>query len=409
LHVLVEKEVVRVLLEDDGEGSGNKKKAVGVEYQTNPKYLANPEFLATRYTARRTVRARKMVVLSAGANGTPGILERSGVGNPDVLQKAGVEVQVDLKGVGEEYQDHHLSLWAYRTSLTPQETINGFQDGRVDVAGAIRDADVLLGTNGMDAQGKLRPTEEEVDGLGQAFRRRWDADFKEKKDKPLMIVALYTCYYGDHSTLPDGAEYVSQANWTAYPYSRGSIHITGPSPADRPEFNTGWLDDEGGVDIKKHVWAYKVTRDMWRRMPIFRGELATDHPRFPEGSKAAIVEVADGPLEKEDGPRMQYTEDDDKAIEQKVREVVSTTWHSLGTCKMAEREKGGVVDGGLRVYGVEGLRCADLSIVPENVGANTGNTAYVVGEKAADLFIQQLGLGGDKGVDEVSEQVQARL
>ena len=57
LHVLVEKQVVKVLLDDN-------KRAVGVEYQTNPKYLANPEFLATAYTARRTVKARKMVSLS---------------------------------------------------------------------------------------------------------------------------------------------------------------------------------------------------------------------------------------------------------------------------------------------------------------------------------------------------------
>lgn len=184
LHVLVEKQVLRVLF--DG------KKAVGVEYQTNPKYLANPEFLSTAYTARRTVRAKKMVVVSAGANGTPGVLERSGVGDPKVLKKAGVPVVEDLPGVGNDYQDHHLSLWAYRTNLTPRECINGFQDGRFDVEKAIREADELLGTNGMDAQGKFRPTEAEVDALGPEFRKAWDKDFKNLPDKPLMIMALYT-------------------------------------------------------------------------------------------------------------------------------------------------------------------------------------------------------------------------
>lgn len=168
------------------------KRANGVEYQTNPAYLANPEFLARKYTALRSIKARKLVICSAGANGTPGILERSGVGDKAVLEKAGVPVVEDLPGVGNEYQDHHLSLWAYRTNLTPKETINGFQDGRKDVANAIRDADELLGTNGMDAQGKFRPTEEEVDALGPAFRRAWDADFKDVKDRPLMILALYT-------------------------------------------------------------------------------------------------------------------------------------------------------------------------------------------------------------------------
>lgn len=187
LHVLVEKQVVKILFDDN-------KRAVGVEYQTNPATLANPEFLSTAYTSLRTVKAKKMVVVSAGANATPGILERSGVGDPKVLQSAGVSVVEELPGVGKDYQDHHLSLWAYRTNLRPDETINGFQDGRFDIDKAIKDANELLGTNGMDAQGKFRPTEKEVDALGPEFRKAWDRDFKDRPDRPLMILALYTWY-----------------------------------------------------------------------------------------------------------------------------------------------------------------------------------------------------------------------
>lgn len=185
LHVLVEKQVVKVLFDDN-------KRAVGVEYQSNPKYLANPEFLSTGYTARRTVRASKMVVVSAGANATPGILERSGLGNAQVLKDAGIPVLEDIAGVGNDYQDHHLSLWAYRTNLTPRETINGFQNGNFNVDDAIRSTDELLGTNGMDAQGKFRPTEAEVEALGPEFKKAWDRDFKNVSDRPLMILALYT-------------------------------------------------------------------------------------------------------------------------------------------------------------------------------------------------------------------------
>lgn len=184
LHVLVEKQVVKVLFDD-------QKRAVGVEYQTNPKYLANPEFLSTGYTARRTIKARKMVVLSAGAIATPGILERSGVGDSKILQSAGIKVVEDLPGVGSDYQDHHLSLWSYRTNLTPRETINGFQDGRFDLDQAIKNTDELLGTNAMDAQGKFRPTEAEVEALGPEFKKAWDRDFKNAPDRPLMILALY--------------------------------------------------------------------------------------------------------------------------------------------------------------------------------------------------------------------------
>ena len=56
------------------------------------------------------------------------------------------------------------------------------------------------------------------------------------------------------------------ANWTGYPYSRGHVHVTGPAMSDPVDFDTGWLTDPGDVDLKKHVWAYKVSREMWRRM-----------------------------------------------------------------------------------------------------------------------------------------------
>ncbi|KAK5102715.1 hypothetical protein LTS08_003515 [Lithohypha guttulata] len=384
LHVLVEKQVIKILFDDN-------KRAVGVEYQTNPKFMPNPEFIAAGYTSPRTVRASKMVIISAGANATPLILERSGVGDPKILERAGIPVIEDLPSVGTDYQDHHLTLWTYRTNLSPRECINGFADGRFDIAEAIRNGDELLGTNAMDAQGKFRPTEEEVDGLGPEFRKAWDRDFKNAPDRPLMIMAMYLSYYGDHSSLPDDSEYVSMANWTAYPYSRGHVHITGPTMIDPVDFDVGWLKDPNDIDVKKHIWAYKISREIWRRMSIFRGELAGNHPRFPAGSKAAIIEKADGPVSK-GNERIQYSAEDDKAIEQRIREILSTTWHSLGTCKMRPRDKTGVVDNKLNVYGVKGLKLADLSIPPENVGANTGNTAFVIGERAADIFIQELGL-----------------
>ena len=55
------------------------------------------------------------------------------------------------EGVGHDYQDHHLTLYAYRTNLSKRDTINAFSDGRIDVAQAIKDTDELLGTNAMDA------------------------------------------------------------------------------------------------------------------------------------------------------------------------------------------------------------------------------------------------------------------
>ena len=98
LHLLVEQKTIRVLFDDD-------KRAIGVEYCANPlaKAAPNPDQPAT-VGAISTMKARKLVVVSSGAFGTPLILERSGVGASDVLKKAGVPVVVDLPGVGKEYQ-----------------------------------------------------------------------------------------------------------------------------------------------------------------------------------------------------------------------------------------------------------------------------------------------------------------
>ncbi|KIV79922.1 hypothetical protein PV11_07461 [Exophiala sideris] len=380
LHVLVQNQVVKVLFNEE-------KRAVGVEYQ------ANPKFETASQSTRCTVRASKMVVLSSGANATPLILERSGVGDPEYVKRTGADLVENLPGVGNDYQDHHLTLYAYRTSLSQRETINSFADGRFNIQEMIKKNDELLGWNSMDASGKFRPTEAEVEALGPDFKEAWDRDFKNAPNRPLMIIAMYLSFFGDHSTLPGDAEYVSMANWTAYPYSRGHIHATGPELTDPIDFDVGYLKDVNGVDVKKHIWAYKTQREMFRHMGIFRGELASSHPKFPEGSKAAVIEKADGPV-PDDTKRIEYTAEDDKAIEQHVRETVSTTWHSLGTAKMAPRDQKGVVDATLSVYGLTGLKIADLSIVPENVGANTNNTAFLVGEKAADIFIKELGLHG---------------
>lgn len=83
---------------------------------------------------------------------------------------------------------------------------------------------------------------------------------------------------------------------------------------------------------------------------------------------------------------------DDLAIDKFVRENAGTTWHSLGTCAMKAREGAGVVDSRLNVYGVQGLKVADLSIAPANVSANTYSTAVLIGEKAANLIAEELNI-----------------
>lgn len=71
-------------------------------------------------------------------------------------------------------------------------------------------------------------------------------------------------------------------------------------------------------DLQLLVWAYKHSRELARRMPMYKGELVSEHPKFPEGSEAA-AKLADGPVPI-NAPRIKYTEADHKAIEEYVKQ-----------------------------------------------------------------------------------------
>lgn len=385
LHVLVESQVKRILFDDN--------KAVGVEFRHNPVFGGN----AADQT--RTVKARRLVIASCGACGTPALLERSGVGDPKVLQAAGVPLVAEAPGVGNGYEDHHLVVYPYLNSLDPADTLDALVYGRMTESPEelIRQRHPMLGWNAQEVQGKARPTDAEAAALGPEFKKAWDREFADHPEKPMVLFTVVAGFAGDPSLAPDGPG-LTVSTFTVYPFSRGHIHITGPGIDDPLDFETGFFSGPGGdLDVKKHAWAYKKQREIVRRMPCYRGEVAACHPPFAAGSRAAVVSLAndDGPPLPADVPDIEYSAEDDAVLEGWLRANVGTTWHSLGTCKMLPRERGGVVDASLSVYGIEGLKIADLSIVPRNVAANTNNTALAIGEKAADIFIEELGRGSE--------------
>ncbi|RMX87923.1 hypothetical protein D0869_02006 [Hortaea werneckii] len=377
LHVLCESKVNRVLFDDNN-------RAIGVEYTPNPDFQIIAPGAAAR--PRLTVKARKLVVLSAGALGTPLILERSGVGDAEVVQKASVPLVTDLPGVGNGYQDHNLIWWSYKTDLKRHETLDALWAGRMSHEEASKIG--LMGWNTADVCSKFRPSEKEVDAMAPAFKATWERDFKNKPSKPLIMAAPMNCGLGDPSLVPAG-QYFGWATYTAYPYSRGNIHITGPDWEDAPHFETGFFTDADELDILVHIWGYKKIRKIMRRTNFYRGELELTHPEFPVGSKASLECLEKCPA-SEEVQDLFYDADDDKAIEQYLRKNIGTTWHSLGTCKMAPREEGGVVDAKLNVYGVQNLKVIDLSIPPGNMGANTANTAYDPKTAKMQIFVKTL-------------------
>ncbi|KAM0429566.1 hypothetical protein ACHAQK_011053 [Fusarium lateritium] len=375
LHVVVETEVVRVTFEGPV--------AVGVICQPNP------EFSSAEKAQNTTVRARKLIISSCGAFGSPTLLERSGIGGAALLNQFGIPLIQDLPGVGSGYEDHQAVNYAYRISLEPEETSDAVVFGYSDTQKLMEENAPVLGHNGQEACLKVRPSVEELSALGPEFQKAWDLHFKEKLDKPLALMAFITCFPGYDPDM-QRKQYLGMSVFTSYPFSRGHVHIGGKSPSDPVDFDAGFLADAGSIDVTKHIWGYKKQREVMRRMKCYRGEFASWHPPFPATSAAACVELT-GPLGKNVHP-IQYTSEDDAIIEQFVREKVGSLWHSMGTCKMAPREKNGVVDETLGVYGLKRLKVADMSITPGNVGANTASTAFAIGEKAADMFIKELEL-----------------
>lgn len=145
---------------------------------------------STRHGNIWTVKAKKMVILCCGAFGTPPILERSGIGNPEVLKRAGVKSVVsETPGVGDGYQDHHEISYAYKSSLTPRETLDGLANGNYDVEELISNNDAILGWNCMGVTCKLRPNDTaEIAALGPEFQAEWDKEFADNPNKPLAII-----------------------------------------------------------------------------------------------------------------------------------------------------------------------------------------------------------------------------
>ena len=295
-----------------------------------------------------------------------------------------------------------------------------------------------LATNGIDAGVKIRPTPQELAQMDSwptpHFKDGWESYFKNKPDKPVMHYSVIAGWFGDHMLMPPG-NFFTMFHFLEYPFSRGSTHITSPDPYAVPDFDCGFMNDER--DMAPMVWGYIKSRETARRMDAYAGEVEGMHPFFDYDSPARAHDLDlattkayalpgnlsagighgswSSPLApadrlpqantlssnkvhvREDLP---YSKRDIEAVEEWVKRHVESTWHSLGTCSMAPRAgnsivKHGVLDERLNVHGVKGLKVADLSICPDNVGCNTYSTALLIGEKAAMLVAEDLGYSGE--------------
>ncbi|KAI9686789.1 MAG: Alternative oxidase, mitochondrial precursor [Bathelium mastoideum] len=425
LHLMCNTKADKVILDGD--------RAVGV--QTVPTKPLHPDEKQSRI-----FKARKQIIVSGGTLSSPLILQRSGIGDPKKLRNAGVEPKVDLPGVGLNFQDHYLTFSVFR-SKPEGESFDDFVRGDPEVQEKVfnqwyTNGTGPLATNGIESGVKLRPTEKEVQEIEKtpfgSFKQGWDSYFKDKPDKPVMHYSVIAGWFGDHMHLPPG-KFFTMFHFLEYPFSRGFTHIISPNPYEAPDFDAGFMEDKR--DMWPMVWGYIKSRETARRMDAYAGEVTSYHPFFSYDSPARAKDMDLATTKAYAGPRhisagiqhgswtvgtdegkapsvsflnsnqqtvredLQYTREDLLAIEEWVKRHVETTWHSLGTCSMAPKEgnsivKHGVLDERLNVHGVKGLKVADLSICPDNVGCNTYSTALLIGEKCAVLTAEDLGYSG---------------
>jgi choline dehydrogenase len=145
------------------------------------------------------------------------------------------------------------------------------------------------------------------------------------------------------------------------PRSRGRIRISGPDPADPVIIDTNMLAD--GDDMCTAVASVKLSREIGNSAPL---------------RPFTAREVMPGPLDGDD-------------LENFIRNGASSYWHQTGTAKMG-RDDMAVVDGALKVYGTEGLRIADGSIMPRITSGNTMAPCVVIGERLGDILKAEHGL-----------------
>jgi choline dehydrogenase-like flavoprotein len=292
---------------------------------------------------RRTARAEREVIVCAGAINSPQLLMLSGIGDPGELARYDIAVKVPLPGVGKNLQDHVAALLIY---------------GRCDESPLLRHmrADRLLWTVGQGLVAGKGFATELPGGITGFVRSNPDEPIP---DLQLLFIA------GSLAAKPYLPPFSSafQDSFACRvvllrPQSRGGISLASADPARHPKIRQGLLSVER--DWRKLSAGIRIFRELGRL------------PRL-----AAHVS-------REIGPGHDVTSDDD--LKAYARRTAVTAHHPCGTCRMGVDEDA-VVDGELRVRGVEGLRVVDASVFPDLVGGNINAPVIMVAEKAADLIL----------------------
>ena len=303
------------------------KRAVGVAYERDGRQVS--------------ARAGGEVVLASGAVASPQLLELSGIGRPDLLKANGLEVRHALSGVGENLQDHLQVRCAYKVSNT--RTLNEWSNsllGKVEIAlkyALFKKGPMTMAPSQLGVFARSDPSRE-TPNLEYHVQPLTLNAFGEPLD-PFPAITASVC--------------------NLRPESRGSIHIRDADPHSAPVIAPNYLS--APADRQVAADAVKLTRRIMAA-PALR-------PFKPEEFKPGPDIASDADLATAAG------------------DIATTIFHPVGTCRMGD-DSGAVVDGRLRVHGIEGLRVVDASIMPTITSGNTNSPTVMIAEKASDMIIE---------------------
>lgn len=324
LRVITAAQATRVLF--DG------KRAVGVEYRQGGE--------------TRQVRARRAVILSAGAVNTPQLLQLSGVGDPDLLKRHGIDVVHAAPAVGRNLQDHIGFDHLYRSRRPTLNDVLRPWWGRLRVG--LR---YVLTRGG--------PLSLSVNQGGGFFRTG--------PERPRPNMQLYFSPVSYTRALPGRRALMSPDPFPGFlvgvsnchPTSRGQLAIRSADPFAAPEIQPNYLSTE--EDVQELLEAAHFLRRLSRTGPM--REIIEEEIR----PGAGIL--------------------DDEALIADIRARSGSVFHPCGTCAMGPDAAASVVDPRLRVHGLEALRVVDASVFPRITAGNLNAPTIMVGEKGADLIL----------------------
>ncbi|AIP66183.1 GMC family oxidoreductase [Burkholderia thailandensis] len=290
-----------------------------------------------------TIRARREIVLSAGAIGSPKVLMLSGIGPRDHLSDLGIETIADLP-VGRNFHDHlHLSVQA---SIRTKASLLGADRGLAALAhflqwrcfrSGLLTSNILEGGAFIDSLGAGRP------------------------DIQLHFLPLLDNFDNTPGEKPPASEHgITVKAGHLQPKSRGRVLLRSTDAADLPRIDANFLSHPD--DLSGQMRAVQAGLDVLAAPAL----------------RAHVREIV-APSRLERG--------DDRALEAFVRQNVKTVYHPAGTCRMGTDPASSVVDQALRVHGVANLRVVDCSICPQVPSGNTNAPSIMIGERGADLLL----------------------